>query len=808
MFHYFGTTQNTKGDALPGWYAEAIDIVTSAVVPIYADEGGTPIETVSGEANRAKSDDQGNYDFFIEDGNYSLRIYDSAGLYQRTLRYLPMYGNLSGALADGLAQINDAKTSAAVSESNAAASASSASINAISATNAATTATTQAGAVAAAMNSSNAPYANAYASTLPKGVTSTSITAAGTGGTSGTYALGVSGGPTGFAGTYTISGGGVTAITITNPGLSTTTTAPTLSFPSGSVTGATATATVSTLVADQKTYWVASADSSQILLYGNNGGTFATAPFGATQLVMASKATIDARLNFFSVPGGEYALTLGKPTGPIYAGVTNAYGHFDFTGVRTLPIGATDGTITATLTGVNSRSGFLLRCFDSVSGALYFGLQNDGTLVANIAVTEVINARGTATDLNTRISRGLTAAGSPKSATQNLGRLRGLRSGLTYLKNGGTGLIHIILDGDSWWDSKNYGSTDAITRFYADSGLTNAGPGWIGLASAIGGGTSYHGTALNNISISRSGTWTDLFRSADGSPGTPQNFPGYDAAQSGADGSIYTITGSTIANCTSLTLYCGKGGTVEQSWDGTNYTSVTVTAGSGSTTATINMTGKSSSLRLRCTNGTVIAGLFGLTASSGVVFSNLSNSGSTATQKASVQSNADYKAMMAALSGDVTVPLIQLGLNDTKAGTAGATIVTNIGTVAAGYRAIFSGYESADILVSCQPNTPLSVQDTLSPLLRAWAEDNDAAFLDWQTYFGLPATSGDYASYSRDYTSGSASTALPLLEVSTTYRHPSPTSALIAAGRTASLSGAMVVASTLSNVLLSPLRSL
>lgn len=154
-------------------------------------------------------------------------------------------------------------------------------------------ATTQAN-IALTAGSTGNPYANAYASTLPKGVTSIAIGTAGTGGTAGTYALGVSGGPTGFAGTYTISGGGVTAITITNPGLSTTTTAPTLSFPSGSVTGAAATATVSTLIADQKTYWVASADSSQILLYGNNGGSIATAPFGGTQLGMYAKGTVDS----------------------------------------------------------------------------------------------------------------------------------------------------------------------------------------------------------------------------------------------------------------------------------------------------------------------------------------------------------------------------------------------------------------------------------------------------------------------------------------------------------------------------------
>ena len=69
-------------------------------------------------------------------------------------------------------------------------------------------------------------------------VASTTITNAGSGGTPGTYDLGVVGGDgTAFAGTYTIGGGGTLAsIAITNYGYGYTV-APTLSFPSGSIAG-------------------------------------------------------------------------------------------------------------------------------------------------------------------------------------------------------------------------------------------------------------------------------------------------------------------------------------------------------------------------------------------------------------------------------------------------------------------------------------------------------------------------------------------------------------------------------------------
>lgn len=80
---------------------------------------------------------------------------------------------------------------------------------------------------------------------------SATISSPGTGGSAGTYALGISGGGgSGATGTYTISGGGVTAITITAGGNSFTS-APTLSFPSGGVSGVVATANIVGLTTDR-----------------------------------------------------------------------------------------------------------------------------------------------------------------------------------------------------------------------------------------------------------------------------------------------------------------------------------------------------------------------------------------------------------------------------------------------------------------------------------------------------------------------------------------------------------------------------
>lgn len=169
----------------------------------------------------------------------------------------------------------------------------------------------QAGAVAAAMNSSNAPYPNAYASALPRGVTA--ITVGGTavtGATVGEYALTPSGGSiTGVQATLVVTSATSATVRIDNPGLGSGTTPPTFANPSGATlpVGTTLTATVGPLVANQKTYWAVSADSSQILLCGNNGGSFATAPFGGTQLVLYGKAAVDAAATVANATRGGLA---------------------------------------------------------------------------------------------------------------------------------------------------------------------------------------------------------------------------------------------------------------------------------------------------------------------------------------------------------------------------------------------------------------------------------------------------------------------------------------------------------------------
>lgn len=79
MFHYVNSIQNTRGDALIGYFVQLTDTTTGDVVDIYADDSGTPIVTESGVVNMAEVDSDGNASFFVESGEYHLNIYATDG---------------------------------------------------------------------------------------------------------------------------------------------------------------------------------------------------------------------------------------------------------------------------------------------------------------------------------------------------------------------------------------------------------------------------------------------------------------------------------------------------------------------------------------------------------------------------------------------------------------------------------------------------------------------------------------------------------------------------------------------------------
>jgi hypothetical protein len=151
-------------------------------------------------------------------------------------------------------------------------------------------------------------YPNAAKDYVPRGLTQASVGAItpGSGGTNGTFALGWSSGnfsinPTG---TFTVSGGALTAVTITGPGLyiGASPTVPTPSFAASSgLTGAAVALTAQFLVASGQGYWVQSAGDEELDHYVNNSGTAlaqpTVGPLPTVAAVDSALALLDGRPN-------------------------------------------------------------------------------------------------------------------------------------------------------------------------------------------------------------------------------------------------------------------------------------------------------------------------------------------------------------------------------------------------------------------------------------------------------------------------------------------------------------------------------
>lgn len=95
MYHHYDAVLNSKsGVPTADVIIRAFAVADDSIAPLFADESGTPIETASGIPNAAKSNADGNYDFFIADGFYNLRFYIGDALIQ-TIRNIQMKNSAS-----------------------------------------------------------------------------------------------------------------------------------------------------------------------------------------------------------------------------------------------------------------------------------------------------------------------------------------------------------------------------------------------------------------------------------------------------------------------------------------------------------------------------------------------------------------------------------------------------------------------------------------------------------------------------------------------------------------------------------------
>lgn len=92
MYHYLNAIIDAQtGTARIGYFGRVLNTTTNAVIPIYADDSGTPVSVVSGIANMAKTDTDGNLSFFVAPGTYHIDLFDTDGeTFIRRFAEIPM----------------------------------------------------------------------------------------------------------------------------------------------------------------------------------------------------------------------------------------------------------------------------------------------------------------------------------------------------------------------------------------------------------------------------------------------------------------------------------------------------------------------------------------------------------------------------------------------------------------------------------------------------------------------------------------------------------------------------------------------
>lgn len=80
MYHYFDSVRNTHGEVMSGFFVRCVDTTTGSGATLYADKNMTPIITVSGIADAAQVDTDGNVNFYVSSGNYHLDFYAPDGV--------------------------------------------------------------------------------------------------------------------------------------------------------------------------------------------------------------------------------------------------------------------------------------------------------------------------------------------------------------------------------------------------------------------------------------------------------------------------------------------------------------------------------------------------------------------------------------------------------------------------------------------------------------------------------------------------------------------------------------------------------
>jgi hypothetical protein len=573
----------------------------------------------------------------------------------------------------------------------------------------------------------------------------------GASGTDGTFGVTFSGGnfavnPTGI---FTVTGGVVTAVNITGPGLylGDAISAPTLDFSaSDGLTGASATLTTEYLVPSGKSYITSNGDDAQrASLYRNNAN--------AAELVQADFGPMDTALSKAwaaspdepdpdNAPGEQSAKTYAGDAATSAASIDDRMAIYDaLPEVDDASYVMVDGE--NNIVGSVSNEGeldfpipsdnvpYLPAIFDTLDQAL-----DDLTLVDdddNIVGSngggsddgEVVAARGIRTDLDSRLSESLTDYGQPRRGLYAPERLVTTRALIAQILAGDDVQLRIGWIGDSWTAFTSVGVHAYYMpivgdRIAAITGMPLAAPGWIGFTK--GGQDDSIGVVVGDWATDTSG----------GGKG-PDTCKVTGTAAAGD----FTVTG-VPAGLSGIRLYHeGGGAEISYAWNGGDANSLTLT-GAGETIVDLPAI-DAGTLVISVTSGTaVLNGLSLDSTASGVVIDNLADSGSNLLQWVSVPES-DWQAAITAGAYDLVV-IGPFGTNDQPAYDAaafkgyGQTLIDRVS----------AALPNADILLAASPENvagrPRPMRD-YQEALRQLAAVNACAMLDLQYYF---RTSSDW----------------------------------------------------------------
>jgi hypothetical protein len=316
----FRPAYDSAGISVPGAQAWFTVTGTNTPAPIYADNGlTTPL------ANPLPANGVGKFPAaYMDDAvSYRVRIYAknaTVGVDTPLEEMEPYTLNVfdaaaNAALAATLAAAAAADTSsdaAGAAATAAAASATAADVSADTAVaslvSSSSSATSAGLSAAAALALANGYLFDTAAEGVSQGVVSLTITAAGSGGANGQFALAFSGGGgTLAAGTFTVSGGAVTAVNLTKRGKNYTSNPTVSTAASTGLTGATVTAAKGNYaVPDGEYFLVKGTGDTFATLYKNVGGVATAQSLSIPSLTGITSLTTAAIIS--SAPSGAVAL--------------------------------------------------------------------------------------------------------------------------------------------------------------------------------------------------------------------------------------------------------------------------------------------------------------------------------------------------------------------------------------------------------------------------------------------------------------------------------------------------------------------